>query len=200
MNEASVKGPSIRQSPENRTAIVTRSSRGMQRQAKALRLSQDGYDVCVNNVRANNAGAEEFLSKINRSLQAFNVEKMVGTSVSELDPLNTIVAYAGIAQDLHRMFEVNGYGVYNCYVTVAKQTIKKWAVRGMSQSFAMEIAMHKITDLINKELGKVDELIALGRRSVPKNVSKVVGFISGPESEYVTGQTMVDDGGIVFTY
>ena len=63
------------------------------------------------------------------------VEKMVETSVSQLGPLNTMVANAGIAQvkalldlteeDLKRMFEVNVYGVYNCYSSAAKQMVKQ---------------------------------------------------------------------------
>jgi NAD(P)-dependent dehydrogenase (short-subunit alcohol dehydrogenase family) len=63
------------------------------------------------------------------------VGKMVETSVSQLGPLNTMVANAGIAQvkplldlteeDLKRMFEVNVYGVYNCYSSAAKQMIKQ---------------------------------------------------------------------------
>lgn len=67
-------------------------------------------------------------------------------------------------------------------------------------------------DLIDEELGKktgakkgdtikkyTGELIAMGRTSVPEDVSKVVSFLAGPDSEYVTGQTLVVDGGIIFT-
>ena len=88
------------------------------------------------------------------------------------------------------------YGVYNCYATAAKQMIEqgnggkilgaasivafkpfallshysasKWAVRGLTQAFAMEMAEHKITvnayapgivgtamwDLIDEKLGE----------------------------------------------
>lgn len=90
----------------------------------------------------------------------------------------------------------------------------------------MEMAAHNITvnayapgivgtamwDLIDEELGKTtgrqrgetirkytEELIALGRTSVPEDVSKVVGFLAGRDSDYVTGQTSVVDGGIIFT-
>ncbi|KAB2574357.1 Short-chain dehydrogenase/reductase SDR [Lasiodiplodia theobromae] len=157
-------------------------------------------------------------------------------------------------EDFRRMFEVNVYGVFHCYTEAAKQMIEqggggkligcasivafkpfamlshysasKWAVRGLTQVMAMEMATHKITvnayapgivgtamwDLIDEELGKTTgakkgdtikkytkELIALGRTSVPEDVSKVVSFLAGPDSEYVTGQTMVVDGGIIYT-
>lgn len=45
----------------------------------------------------------------------------------------------------------------------------------------------------------VDELIALGRVSVPEDVAKLVSFLSGKDSDYITGQCMVVDGGIIFT-
>lgn len=175
-----------------------------------------------------------------------------------------MIANAGIAQvksvlqinpdDLRHMFDVNVFGVFNCYSVAAKQMIKqgsggkilgaasiaamkafpmlshysatKFAVRGFTQAFAQEVAPHKITvnayapgivgtamwDLIDEELAKAagarkgemikkysDDLIALGRTSVPEDVSKVVSFLSGPDSDYMTGQTIVVDGGIILT-
>jgi len=155
--------------------------------------------------------------------------------------------------DVRRMFEVNVFGVFNCYSAAAKQMIKqggggkligaasivaykpfallshysasKWAVRGFTQAFAMEMAEHKITvngyapgivgtamwDLIDEELGKktgakkgdtikkyTDDLIALGRTSVPEDVGKTVSFLASPDSDYMTGQTLIIDGGIIF--
>jgi len=97
--------------------------------AIALRLAQDGYDICVNDVKANKSDVESVVSEIQslgrKSVPVLadvsnrkEVEEMVETSVSELGPLNTMVANAGIAQvkplldltehDLRRMFEVNG--------------------------------------------------------------------------------------------
>lgn len=59
-------------------------------------------------------------------------------------------------------------------------------------------------DLIDDELAKksgakkgemikkyVNDLTALGRTSVPEDVSKVVSFLSGPDSDFMTGQTVV---------
>ncbi|EXJ72553.1 uncharacterized protein A1O5_03699 [Cladophialophora psammophila CBS 110553] len=103
----------------------------------------------------------------------------------------------------------------------------KWAVRGLTQVFAMEMAKHKINvnayapgivgtamwDLIDEKLGEIEgrkkgesvkkyssDLTALGRVSVPEDVGNVVGgFMCSKDAEFVTGQTMVIDGGIVFT-
>ena len=67
-------------------------------------------------------------------------------------------------------------------------------------------------DLIDEELGKkkgaqkgetikkyTDDLIALGRTSVPEDVASTVSFLASKDSDYMTGQTIVIDGGIIFT-
>ncbi|PQE24104.1 hypothetical protein CJF31_00002307 [Rutstroemia sp. NJR-2017a BVV2] len=198
------------------------------------------------------------------------VEGLIEASVKNLGNLNVMIANAGIAQvksllslsedDVRRMFEVNVFGVFNCYSAAAKQMIKqggggkivgaarfgtervssivafkpfamlshysasKFAVRGFTQAFAMEMAEHKITvngyapgivgtamwDLIDEELGKTrgvqkgetikkysEDLIALGRTSVPEDVAKCVSYLASPDSDYMTGQTLIIDGGIV---
>ena len=67
-------------------------------------------------------------------------------------------------------------------------------------------------DLIDEELAKkqgkqkgdvikhyVKELTALGRTSTPEDVAKLVSFLASGDSDFVTGQTQLVDGGIVFT-
>ena len=83
--------------------IVTGSSRGIGRSI-ALRLAQDGYDVCVNDVSANQKGCEEVAKEIKdmgrKSCVAIadvtklsEVEQMVQTSVKELGDLNTMCVH-----------------------------------------------------------------------------------------------------------
>jgi len=256
-----------------RTVIVTGSSRGIGR-AIALRLAEDGFDVCINDIAANQAGIDETVKEIQALgrnsyghaadvSKLSEVEELIAAAVKNLGPLNVMIANAGIAQvkalldlsedDVRRMFEVNVFGVFNCYSAAAKQMIKqggggkligcasivafkpfallshysasKFAVRGFTQAFAMEMAEHKITvngyapgivgtamwDLIDEELGKKSgakkgdtinkyskELTALGRVSVPEDVSKTVSYLASPDSDFMTGQTLVIDGGIVF--
>lgn len=63
------------------------------------------------------------------------VESLIEASVNKLGPLTVMIANAGIAQvkalldlsedDVRRMFEVNVFGVFNCYSAAAKQMIKQ---------------------------------------------------------------------------
>jgi NAD(P)-dependent dehydrogenase (short-subunit alcohol dehydrogenase family) len=115
---------------------------------------------------------------------------------------------------------------YKPFPLLAPYCASKWAVKGMTQVFAVEMAQHGINvncyalgivgtamwEKLDETLGKmqgrpkgetvrkyVHELTAMGRVSVPEDVSKVVGFLCGPDSEFVTGQNIVVDGGIVFS-
>ncbi|KAF2225065.1 hypothetical protein BDZ85DRAFT_194302 [Elsinoe ampelina] len=254
-----------------KTAIVTGSARGIGKSI-AIRLAQDGYDVCINDIPANETGASEVAKEVKsigrKSCTAIadvsdlsQVQDMIQTSVKELGPLDTMVANAGIAQvkalldltteDFERMFRVNVFGVQNCYSAAAKQIISqgtakkdnpakimgaasivafkpfallshysasKWAVRGLTQAYAMEMSEHNITvnayapgivgtamwELIDSELAKkkgakkgdmikkyTEELTALGRVSVPEDVSKLISFMASRDSDFITGQTLV---------
>ncbi|KAL5355033.1 hypothetical protein BJX96DRAFT_161498 [Aspergillus floccosus] len=260
--------------------------------AIALRLAQDGYSVCINDIPSATAEIEAVVAEINaqgpspddsRHPRAIGiaadvtsssaVEAMVRDTVAQLGPLTLMVANAGIAHikpllettedEVDRVLAVNFKGVMHCYMHAARQMIaqgdpssaagvgvykiigaasivahkpfptlgvysaSKWAVRGLTQAMAMEMASHKITvnayapgivgtamwDEIDERLGSLEgrakgesikayseRLVALGRTSVPDDVAGLVGgFLASRDSDYVTGQTMVVDGGIVFT-
>ncbi|MCY9807339.1 (S)-acetoin forming diacetyl reductase [Lentilactobacillus senioris] len=100
----------------------------------------------------------------------------------------------------------------------------KFAIRGITQTTAKELAADNITvnafapgivitpmmeDIaheVGKNAGESDEWgmqtfakdITLGRVSKPEDVSAVVAFLAGPDSDYITGQTITVDGGMVF--
>lgn len=103
-------------------------------------------------------------------------------------------------------------------------SISKWAVRGMAQVYAMDLAKHHITvnsyapgiigtpmwEKIDAGIGKglpkgevfnrsVDADIALKRPGYPSDVAKLVSFLASSDSDYITGQTQLVDGGMVFT-
>lgn len=145
---------------------------------------------------------------------------------------------------------------FKAFALLGHYSATKWAVRGLNQAYAMEMAEHNITvrtflfphpppplilpfphtrthralitnqcnayapgivdtpmwDLIDSELSKkngrgkgetfkyyIKELTALGRASEPEDVAKMVGFLASKDSDFVTGQTQLVDGGIVYT-
>ncbi len=100
----------------------------------------------------------------------------------------------------------------------------KFAIRGITQTAAKDLAplgitvnaycpgivrtpmMAGIAETVAKENGKSVEwgleqwakTVALGRISEPEDVAACVSYLAGPDSDYMTGQALIIDGGMVF--
>ena len=100
----------------------------------------------------------------------------------------------------------------------------KFAVRGLTQAAAKELAGDGITvnaycpgivgtDMwveIDKKMSEITgakigatydkyvEGIALGRAQTPEDVGNLVSFLASPASDYITGQAIISDGGLVY--
>ena len=100
----------------------------------------------------------------------------------------------------------------------------KFAIRGITQVAARDLAdkgitvnayapgivktpmMMDIAHQVGQNAGKDDEWgmqqfakdITLKRLSEPEDVAAAVAFLAGPDSNYVTGQTIIVDGGMQF--
>jgi len=157
------------------------------------------------------------------------------------------------AAQWQQTMDVNVKGVLHCYQSAARQMIaqgrggrligaasvaahrggkwqsaysaSKFAVRGMSQSIAQELAEHQITvnvyspgvvstpmwagidaemtrrrgTEIGSEMAGMVAGIPLGRLETPADVAGVVAFLASPEAGYITGQSIVVDGGMWFS-
>lgn len=100
----------------------------------------------------------------------------------------------------------------------------KFAVRGLTQAAAKELAHAGITvnaycpgvvgtdmwkeidrrmaEITGAKLGESFEKyvsgIALGRAQTPEDVAAFVSYLAGPDSDYMTGQAVMIDGGLVY--
>lgn len=107
---------------------------------------------------------------------------------------------------------------------ISVYSASKFAVRGLTQAAARELGARGITvnawapgivdtpmvqAIINDEIAETGEsyeqavrerldTITLGRFSTIADVANVVSFLAGPDSDYITGQSIIADGGMVF--
>jgi meso-butanediol dehydrogenase/(S,S)-butanediol dehydrogenase/diacetyl reductase len=110
------------------------------------------------------------------------------------------------------------------YALLGVYSSTKFAVRALTQAAAKELASSGInvnaycpgvvgTDMwvdIDKRMAEVtgakvgetyDKFvggIALGRAETPDDVAALVSYLSGPDSDYMTGQAVLIDGGMVY--
>ena len=88
----------------------------------------------------------------------------------------------------------------------------KAGIIGLTKSLAKEVAVRGITvnaiapgfvetsmtsDLSDDIKEKALEAIPLGRMGAPEDIAKAVVFLASPDASYITGQTLVVDGGMV---
>ncbi|MFD1706340.1 acetoin reductase [Siminovitchia sediminis] len=107
---------------------------------------------------------------------------------------------------------------------LAPYAASKFAVKGLTQTAAKELARHKINvnaycpgivgtgmwerldEKFREHLGtkkgeafeKFSEGIALGRSQTPEDVANLVSFLASEDSNYITGQSILTDGGMVY--
>ncbi|KAL4972360.1 hypothetical protein BDW66DRAFT_164220 [Aspergillus desertorum] len=129
--------------------------------------------------------------------------------------------------DVYKILGAASVVAHKPFPAMGVYSASKWAVRGLTQAMALEMAKHRITvnayapgivdtkmwEAIDGGLGEIEgraegeslklyseRFIALGRTSRPDDVAGLVGgFLASRDSDYVTGQTMLADGGVIFT-
>lgn len=60
-----------------------------------------------------------------------------------------------------------------------------------------EFIEHGLTEKPEQALNEFSQSILLGRVSLPKDITGVTTFLASDASDYVTGQTVMVDGGMV---
>ncbi|TCM50746.1 meso-butanediol dehydrogenase/(S,S)-butanediol dehydrogenase/diacetyl reductase [Rhizobium sp. PP-F2F-G48] len=65
------------------------------------------------------------------------------------------------------------------------------------QQLDREFMEHGLTSRPEQAINEFSQSILLGRVSVPKDITGVTTFLASPASDYITGQTVMVDGGMV---
>lgn len=176
------------------------------------------FDVLVNNagiaqVRPVLEVTEDELEKI-FTINVHSIYWGIQAAVRKFDELEVkgkIINAASIAA-------VKGFPILSAY------SASKFAVRAITQTAAQELAPkgHTVNayapgivgtgmwELIDRELHEINgkpigqnlkenvETIALGRIETPEDVAGVVSFFADAKADYVTGQTLLVDGGMLY--
>ena len=177
-----------------------------------------GFDVIVNNAGiAQVTPMLEITAEDMEKIFRINVNSVVWgiqAAVAKFDELG----HAGKIINAASIAAIQGFPILGAY------SASKFAVRGITQAAAQELAPRGITvnayapgivgtgmwDLIDEKLSAINgkplgqnlkenvDGIALGRIETPEDVAKIVSFFAGPDSDYVTGQVLLVDGGMLY--
>ncbi|WP_268912362.1 acetoin reductase [Lentilactobacillus sp. SPB1-3] len=187
-------------------------------------VSQVVSDLGDLDVMINNAG----IAKIGQITETSEAD------LSQILDVNIKGAFFGIQAAAEQM-KKQGHGgkiVNACSIAghegfelLGAYSATKFAVRGLTQVAAKELAKDKITvnaycpgivltpmwDQIDAEMAKIYNVpigaslqknidsIALGRGETPADVANLVSFLSDEKSSYITGQSIIVDGGISYS-
>ena len=170
-----------------------------------------------------NAGIAQVAPLLEVSVEQF--DKLMAVNLRGVFLCYTAAARQMIAQgDGGKIIGAASIAAHKGFGLLGHYSASKFAVRGLTQAAAQEWAEHGITvnaycpgivgtamwELIDEKLTDMSgepkgsalkqfsELITLGRVETPEDVASFVSYLSGADSDYMTGQSVMIDGGVLF--
>ena len=190
-------------------------------------MNKDKLDQVAGEVRALGRKATTFVADVSDRTQVFAAVDHAEKELGGFDVMVNNAGIAQVKalldvtpEELERIFKINVNGV----LWGIQAAATKFAVRGFTQAAARELASKGITvnaycpgvvgtDMwvaIDEGFSKITgapkgetykkycEGIALGRSETPDDVAAFVSYLAGPDSDYMTGQAVLIDGGMVY--
>ncbi|WP_343596342.1 SDR family oxidoreductase [Acinetobacter sp.] len=210
---------------QNKVALVTGGARGIGR-GIALRLAQEGVhialvDVNPSQLKQTQAEIEALGVKVTTFVADVTDLAQVSAAIEhthqQLGGFDVMINNAGIAQvqplnavtpeEFRKITDINIGGVLWGIQAAAKEyasfgiTVNGYCPGIVGTDMWVEIDQ-RFADLTGAKVGetykKYVEGIALGRAETPDDVAALVAFLASEDSDYITGQSILTDGGMVY--
>jgi len=155
---------------------------GVTRDGLSMRMSSEDWDVVVD---TNLKGAFNFIRAVQRPMARQRSGRIINIS-----SVSGIMGNAGQAN-----YAASKAGLIGLTKTIAREL----SSRGITvNAVAPGFIQTDMTDALPESIrSAVVERIPLGRFGVPEDIAATVAFLAGAEAAYITGQTLVVDGGMV---
>ena len=155
---------------------------GVTRDGLSMRMSSEDWDIVVD---TNLKGAFNFIRAVQRPMA-----KQRSGRIINISSVSGIMGNAGQAN-----YAASKAGLIGLTKTIAREL----SGRGITvNAVAPGFIQTDMTDVLPESIRTaVVERIPLGRFGAPEDIAAAVAFLAGPEAAYITGQTLVVDGGMV---
>ncbi|MGA1128960.1 MAG: 3-oxoacyl-[acyl-carrier-protein] reductase [Chthoniobacterales bacterium] len=163
-------------------ADILVNNAGVTRDGLSMRMSSEDWDVVVD---TNLKGAFNFIRAVQRPMA-----KQRSGRIINISSVSGIMGNAGQAN-----YAASKAGLIGLTKTIAREL----SGRGITvNAVAPGFIQTDMTDVLPESIRTaVVERIPLGRFGAPEDIAAAVAFLAGAEAAYITGQTLVVDGGMV---
>jgi 3-oxoacyl-[acyl-carrier protein] reductase len=155
---------------------------GMTRDLLAMRMSVEDWDAVIN---TNLRGAFSFTQSILRSM----IKQRNGRIIN----ISSVIGLIGNAGQTN--YAASKAGLIGLTKSLAKElATRSITVNAVAPGFITTDMTSGLSDEIKKT---IHSKIPLGRTGTPEEIASAVAFLASAEANYITGQVLCVDGGIV---
>jgi 3-oxoacyl-[acyl-carrier protein] reductase len=155
---------------------------GITRDGLFLRMKEEDWDAVIS---VNLKGTFNACKSVSRGMLKARKGKIIN--------IGSVIGVMGNAGQAN--YAASKAGV----IALAKSLAKEFASRNITvNSVAPGYIKTAMTDKLSDDVkNKILEVVPLGRMGLPQDVANVCLFLASKEADYVTGQTILVDGGMV---